>query len=80
MIFIKSFELMIKKTIILWGNLAGLFAWGWILYHLVMILTHGQVVIAEHNLCILMVEIAICPIVVILSGWVVINTVKGLRD
>ena len=53
-----------KKFIETYWDASGLFAWGWIFFHLLMIEASGVVRICEDNLVILRIEIAIALIAI----------------
>ena len=57
-------------------DLVGLFAWVWILFHLIIIAKYGQIAIYESNPMILYGEIVLCALILILG---LVRTIRDFR-
>jgi hypothetical protein len=52
-------------------------ALGWIIYHLILIMIHGLVIIGEPNLIVLFVESALIGSAIAVGIWGLIDTIRG---
>jgi len=50
-----------------WWNWLGLFAWGFLYLHLILIKFYGEVIISEDIVIILWFELLVVPLVIILG-------------
>ena len=63
----------------LYNNTLAVVAWGFILYHLILIKIYGAVQIQEGNQLILWVEMVAVSLVLLLTVWCFIKKFRGLR-